>query len=70
MNNKEIFSPLGQVLETLKQCINTARNALEARLTHRRISLNVFLKKERLILVLVHATSQAYVSLRELWPRL
>ena len=62
-NDDEIIVPIGQVLETLQQYINAARNALRARLRHRRILLVGFIRKERSLFVLVPAFPGANVSL-------
>lgn len=63
INNDEIIIPVEQVLETLKQCIDAARNAPKARMSHRRIYLGGSVRKERLALVLVPATPRANPSL-------
>ena len=64
-NNDETIVPVGQVLATLQQYINAARNALRARLQHRWNYLFGPIRKERLLFVLVPATPGANVSLRE-----
>ena len=63
--NDETIIAVGQVLETLQQCINAARNALRARLQHRWNYSFGSIRKDRLLFVLVPATLGANVSLRE-----
>ncbi len=58
-NNDETIVPVRQVLGTLQQYIDAADEALIARLQYRRIFLIDFIRKKKLVLVLVPAIPRA-----------